>query len=521
MKINEPEFSIRTRRNTLDQFIEKKPTVDALIIGGGIVGVGLARELSIRGLKPIVLEKNDFASGTSSKSSKLIHGGLRYLEMFDFKLVFEALSERHWLLKSHSHLVRPLQFNLPFYDKENAPPGQRPQWMLSLGLWLYDTLSLFRSPFFHGKHSKKECLKIFPGIQDKGLRACLYYADAMMLDDEMVLECAYDAFKRGATLLNYCKVLEVKPKNSDGLFEVIFEDRLNSGKKIHILSHEVISCVGPWTEQIGSMIPGGAVKKLKPSKGVHLIFDHARFPIEHCLVMYSPEGRIIFAIPRVDLGTGANKVIVGTTDSPEKKDPNEITASKEDVQYLMDVLNRYFPKQNLTKKDIVMTYAGVRPLIDDGHQAEAKVSREHEIWKNDQGIIFMAGGKYTTFRVISEELADFAFPDSEAPGHHSRDQLSTPEEYSNRIMGHAIWGKYSIEWFKWKLQHHMPCTLEDLIFRRSPMWMDGKKLCVSNHAQLDEIIKMASDYFSWSNEETTKQRKLLTDSLKMNLVEVE
>ncbi|MEW6057777.1 MAG: FAD-dependent oxidoreductase, partial [Bdellovibrionota bacterium] len=216
-----PEFSSHTRKKTLDRLAQSEGEVyDAIIIGGGIVGAGLARELAIRGIKSLLVEKRDFASGTSSKSSKLIHGGLRYLEMFDFGLVFEALAERHWLLKTHPHLVQPLQFNLPIYSKENAPEGVRSSLLLGLGLWVYDALSLFRTPFFHGRYKTQDVKQLFPGIREEGLKGSYYYADAMMMDDEVVLETVADAHRRGATLFNYVEALGVGPRTAEGTFEV-------------------------------------------------------------------------------------------------------------------------------------------------------------------------------------------------------------------------------------------------------------------------------------------------------------
>ena len=410
-----PRFSSQTRTKALEDLRSGQPPVyDAFVIGGGIVGVGAARELAIRGLKTLLVEKNDFASGTSSRSSKLIHGGLRYLEMLDFKLVFEALSERHWLLKTHPHLVKPLEFVLPAYEAKHAPPKARSGALLGMGLWLYDALSLFRTPFFHGWYDGKKLIEKFPGIRALGLKGGYYYADAMMLDDELVLECALDAKRRGAELLNYVSATKVS-KTSNGLYQIDLVDELSPGvatSPLKVFAKEVIVCVGPWTERVGSLIEGGAKKKLKPSKGVHLVVPWKRFPVDSVLVMYAPDGRIIFIIPRKDLGSDAEMVIIGTTDSPELGDPSDVSTSESDVDYLLQVLAEYFPEVGLTRNDIVNTYAGVRPLIDDGAETEAKTSREHEIWRNDQGVVFVAGGKYTTFRPMSQEIVDFSHPQS-------------------------------------------------------------------------------------------------------------
>lgn len=483
------EFSYKTRSQFLEDIKSNKS--DVLVIGGGIVGASVLRELSLRGIKGTLVDKSDFANATSSKSSKLIHGGLRYLEMMDFKLVFEALAERHWLLKSHPHLVTPLQFNLPVFNKENAPQGSRPGFILSIGLWLYDFLALGRSPFRHGKHSREESLKLFPGIKNDGLKYSLYYADAMMLDDELVLECIYDAVQRNdSKAISYCNVMNVQKNASEYLIKL--KDEVTK-EEFEIQAANVISCVGPWTEKISSQIIGGSGKKLKPSKGVHIVLPWSKLPLKHCLVMQSQDGRIIFAIPRLDLGEGAEVLIVGTTDSKEEGDPAQITANKSDVDYLLAELNEYFPKANLTKNDLSTTFAGVRPLIDDGH-TEAKTSREHEIWRNEEGIVFMAGGKYTTFRNIAEEIVDFAFPDSSLQI-NNHEQLSKPDEYQKRFGSNRIWGRFTEDWIRWKLQFHCPLTLEDVVFRRIPMWLHGIRIV--EEKSFEKIVQISAEYFNW------------------------
>ena len=482
-----PEFSRATRVQKLAELSQSSaPVYDAVVIGGGIVGAGLLRELAIRGVNALLVEKKDFASGTSSKSSKLVHGGLRYLEMFDFGLVFEALSERHWLLKTHPHLVSPMEFVLPIYKKGEAPVGARSSALLGLGLWVYDALSLFRTPFFHGRHSLDTLKGLFPGVRAQGLRGGYYYADAMMLDDELVLEVLLDSVRRGACALNYCAATRVDPRDRDGLYRIHLEtcdpavspppNEQSASESLQVRAREVIMCVGPWTEEVSGIVAGGAQKKLRPSRGVHLVLDWARLPVERCLVMYAPDGRIIFAIPRKDLGDEAAVTIVGTTDAPEHGAIDQVEATSDDVEYLFGVLKEYFPNSKLAKSDVLMTYAGVRPLIDDGAENEAKTSREHEIWKNEQGVVFMAGGKYTTFRKISEEIADFAFPRSKSDAKESRQPLSTPDDYAKRFSGAPLWGRFTEGWVEWKLKHHAPLCLDDVVFRRLPLWMHGQKI---------------------------------------------
>ncbi len=509
--MNYPAFNSHTRQKVLEKLASHPTTYDAVIIGGGIVGAGLLRELAIRGIKALLVEKSDFASGTSSKSSKLIHGGLRYLEMGDFHLVFEALAERHWLLQTHPHLVSPVEFNVPIYEKKWAPPGARGTALLGLGLWLYDGLSLFKTPFFHGRHNKQEVLSLFPHMRDQGLKGSYYYSDAMMMDDEIVLENLLDAKRRGAEALNYVQAKEVSAKNADGTYHVHLENTFDRSSSFSVQAKQVIVCVGPWTEKFGKHVPGGAERKLKPSKGIHIIIPWSRFPVNQCLVMYAPDGRVLFIIPRKDLGPGAEMVIIGTTDSPEKKAPEDVTADSHDVDYLLRILSGYFPDAHITQKDIVMTYAGVRPLLDEGESSEAKTSREHEIWRNAAGIVFMAGGKYTTFRKISQEIADFSFPGTSTKNHVSKELLSTPKDYQARLTGRPVWGRFTDEWIAWKCEHHCPLTLEDIVFRRLPLWMGGRDI---SPEVLDHVAKVVARYFDWDHARVENEKQKVWSGLK-------
>jgi glycerol-3-phosphate dehydrogenase len=530
-----PPNNAQTRQAFLDQIASgTTPVYDAVIVGGGIVGAGAARDLALRGLKVALFEKGDYASATSSKSSKLIHGGLRYLEMFDFGLVFEALSERHWLLKTHPHLVLPLRFVLPLYKKGSGPSsGLRPGWMLRLGLWLYDTLALFRTPYFHGELSPEDVARRFPGVQKAGLKAGLYYADAMMRDDELVLECLSDAVRHGAACANYTTVKSVSKRFGEGenaFYEVslaeslpvYFQHNAPPVRQLKVRAKQVIVCVGPWTDRMESVVAGGSGRKMKPSRGIHLVIPWSRFPIEDCMVMSAPDGRIVFVIPRKDYGAGAEAVIVGTTDAPERGDLDDVQATRAEVEYLLGQLAVFFPEAKLTAADVVTTYAGVRPLLDDGHAAEAKTSREHEIWRNDEGIVFVAGGKYTTFRPMSEEIGDFAFPGVKAG--NSRAPLSRPDEYAARRQSTAgatgkagdrtpfLDGDTTLDWLKWVLRHQMPMTLCDMVFRRTTLWARGPALMQKANVVQDVAALMAAE-LGWSSERQEQEIKALEKAL--------
>jgi glycerol-3-phosphate dehydrogenase len=408
------DFSFRSRAEALRKFRDE--VFDLLIIGGGITGAGTARDAASRGLKVALVEARDFAWGTSSRSSKLIHGGLRYLQNMEFGLVFEALSERSHLLKTVPHMVRPLPFFMPVYRGDK--PGR---FLLGVGLWLYDVLALGRAPGFHRSFSKRKFLEQIPFLKEEGLKGGFRYFDASMWDDVLAVETLRAAHESGASVANYAEAVSPVWENEQVRgFEV--RDLESPGSaSIRLRAKRTVVCAGPWADQVGFKLSSHWRRWLNPSKGVHLLFDLKRIPIPGAIVMSHPEdGRISFVIPRPDYGAGV--VIVGTTDGPTPLEPERATIEPADVDYLMDLLNRYFPTLGLTPADILSAYVGVRPLM--GAQASTvgsegtapratatdlqKVSREHYIGPGPGGVILVAGGKYTTHRLMAREIVDVA-----------------------------------------------------------------------------------------------------------------
>lgn len=405
------EFSFRSRENTLQRFRDE--VFDLLIIGGGITGAATARDAVSRGLKVAVVERKDFAYGTSSRSSKLVHGGLRYLQNFEFHLVFEALAERALLLRTIPTMVRPLPFFLPVYEGDKNGRA-----LLDMGLWLYDLLALFRTPGFHQSLSRDKMLEQIPFLRKDGLRGGFRYFDASMWDDVLAVETLRAAHSGGAAVANYVEA--VGPLwTGDRVTGFRARDLEGSGSQINLRAHRTVVCAGPWTDQVGGTLSSQWRSWLNPSKGVHLIFDLKKVPVPGAMVMSIPEdGRIAFVIPRPDYGAGVT--IVGTTDGPTPKDPDEATIDKTDVDYLMGLLKRYFPELPLSASDILSAYVGVRPLMgatapmagsegQSGKSGETlqKVSREHHIGAGPGGTVVVAGGKYTTHRKMAEEIVDF------------------------------------------------------------------------------------------------------------------
>ena len=381
------KLSVAERTHSLEEM--RNEDFDLAIIGGGITGAGVARDAASRGLKVALIEGGDFAVGTSSRSSKLIHGGIRYLENLEFHLVFESLSERQRLFELAPHLVHPLKFLLPVYKS-----GRVPAWKMGLGMLVYDALSLFEAPELSQFLDVSEIRQEFPALQTNDLSGAFTYYDAYMDDDRLVMETLRSARTHGAVIANYVRATGVEFEG-DYVGAIECEDQITK-EKFPLRARHFVSSVGPWTDKLGHEIFDGWKIKLRPSKGVHLTFNRSRFQLEDAVVM-AAESRIVFAIPRHEM------VIVGTTDTDYPGDPAQVQATKEDVEYLLNVIARYFPGANITHEDIIGCYAGVRPLIDDGSQTESKTSREHLIWTDPRGVTFVAGGKYTTYRHMAEQ----------------------------------------------------------------------------------------------------------------------
>lgn len=386
------EFSFLTRQQNIEKL--QSEHFDILIIGGGITGAGVARDAALRGLKVALVEGNDFASGTSSRSSKLIHGGIRYLENLEFHLVFEALNERTKLFQMAPNLVHPLRFMIPIF--QNSRVGMI---KMGLGMWLYDALSLFQTPQMHERLDYKESLMRMPILQDKDLKGSFEYSDAYMDDDRLVIETLRSAHEAGAVIVSYTKALRSNFSDKK-VSSIEVQDQLTD-KKFNIYCQQVICTVGPWTDLVGETLVDDWKSILRPTKGIHLTFKKDRLPITNAVVMAVEKGnRIVFAIPRHEM------IIIGTTDTDFSGNPSNAAVTSDDVKYLLQVTNQYFPNAKLQVADIVSSYAGVRPLVKDESATEGKTSREHIIIEDLRGFTFVAGGKYTTYRLMSQQVVD-------------------------------------------------------------------------------------------------------------------
>lgn len=370
---------------------------DLLIVGGGITGAGAARDAAMRGMSVGLIEARDFASGTSSRSSKLIHGGIRYLENMEFRLVFEALNERNRLFEMCPHLVHPLRFMIPLFRDSRVG-----MFKMGMGMWLYDALALFQAPEMHEHLTASEALDRMPILRAEGLRGGYVYSDGYMDDDRLVHETLRAASGLGAAIVNYTQAGDLRINEQGRVQSVICQDRL-TGKEFPVRARHIVSTVGPWTDALGARWSGHWKKILRPTKGIHLTLAKERLPLSSAVVMGAERSdRIVFAIPRHEM------VLIGTTDTDFTGDPSDVRAEREDVDYLLNIARNYFPGARLMESDILATYAGVRPLVQDGASSEGKTSREHTIFSDPRGITFVAGGKYTTYRKMAEQVVDEA-----------------------------------------------------------------------------------------------------------------
>jgi glycerol-3-phosphate dehydrogenase len=380
-------FSKYTRENILSSC--ESTDYDLLIIGGGITGAGVARDATSRGMKVLLCEAHDFASGTSSRSSKLVHGGIRYLENFEFGLVHEALTERTLLLETAPHMVHPLRFLLPVYKTSRVG-----LFKMELGMILYDLLSFFEAPKLHELHLSQKTQAAEPLLKADELVGSVVYSDAFMEDDRLVIETLRSAHSMGADAVNYTRVTHLE-ETSTGINAKIFDER--SKKEYSVRAKHVVCSVGPWTDIAGKALLSEWKPVMRPTKGVHLVFPRERIPVNRGIVM-AVEERIVFVIPRGEV------VIVGTTDTDYPGNPSDVLVNKEDVTYLLGVANKYFPTLSLKAEDVISCYAGVRPLVKDDSSTEGKTSREHAIYKHSDAITLVAGGKYTTYRAMAEDI---------------------------------------------------------------------------------------------------------------------
>jgi glycerol-3-phosphate dehydrogenase len=365
-----------------------KNTYDLLVVGGGINGAAIAHLAAKRGMKVALIEKGDFASGTSSKSTKLIHGGIRYLENFEIDLVYESLQERHIQLEAAPHLVKPLPFVIPVYKGD-----KRPLWMMQFGVFLYDLLAGKYRVKPRKNLSREEVIRLEPGIEQKGLKGGVLYYDAQMDDARLCLENVLMADRYGAHVANYVKAVSFIKENGR-VAGVRAHDMLGI-REFDIRAKRVICAAGPWTNELLRLDTANAKKKVRTTKGIHIVYK-GEISKHAVLIGSQSDRRIFFVIPWM------GNSLIGTTDTDYIASPDSVKVEPEDIEYLERESRRVFPGLDFSKEKILSTFAGLRPLIRKGGSPR-KVSRKHLFYTSQSGVIFVVGGKYTTYRKVAED----------------------------------------------------------------------------------------------------------------------
>jgi glycerol-3-phosphate dehydrogenase len=369
--------------------------LDAVVIGGGMAGAGVARDLALRGASVALFEKGDFASGTSSKSSKLIHGGLRYLELADFKLVRESLREKKTLERLAPHLVRPLPFLVPVY--RGAARGLI---KVRIGMWLYDLLTPGKNTERYRVLRPVDALSMEPSVRADDLRGAGYYFDDLLLYPErLCLENVLSAARHGARVLNYCEVEEFVPGRR-GLDGVKVRDLL-SGHVQAVRAKTIVNCGGPWVDRLRAMaqVADRSPRLLRTTKGIHCLLPRMT---DRAVYLSAHDERMIFVIPWREFS------LVGTTDTDFEGDPDRLWATREEVTYLLDEVAKVLPDKRVALENVAYTYAGVRPLSFEPGASATKVSREHKVVPEgpDGHFLSVTGTKLTCFRSLAESVGD-------------------------------------------------------------------------------------------------------------------
>ncbi len=385
-------FSNRNRPHFLKAAQQQE--FDLVVIGGGITGCGIALDASLRGIKTLLLEKNDFGYGTSSRSTKLIHGGLRYLKQLELKLVRDVGRERAIVYRNARHVVLPERMLLPIV--KNGSLGKQSS---SLGLMVYDLLAGVKKSEQRVMLNKHFTLEAEPLLDESKVTGGGLYFEYRTDDARLVIELAKSAFKEGALLLNYAEVRSFVKSDSGKIAGLTVMDK-TSDATFEVRAKYVVNAAGPWVDVLRKEDGSLSSKRLQLTKGVHIVFRHEQLPVKQAVYFDVADGRMIFAIPRNGI------TYVGTTDTVYNQDIDSPKANNQDVQYLLNAVNQMFPSVNLKKEDVVSSWAGLRPLIHEDGKSPSELSRKDEVIVSPSGLISIAGGKLTGYRLMAEKVTD-------------------------------------------------------------------------------------------------------------------
>jgi len=463
---------------------------DVLVIGGGITGAGIARDAAMRGLSVAIVDKGDWAGGTSSRSSRLIHGGIRYLEHGQIGLVRESVRERETLLRIAPHLVKPLEFTWPVYRGARLP-----KWKLRAGLTAYDLLAGVGRLRRHDSLNVTEVLEHEPSLRRDSLVGGASYYDASTDDSRITLANVQSAVTHGATAVSYARISAGVESTTNG-GGVVVRDQLSEAE-LHIRARSVVSATGPWQAQ--------------GTKGTHVAVPRHRVGNRSAVTLISPiDGRVMFVIP------GGDQAIIGTTDTFTTEKPDQVRATESDVDYLLASANAYFPDGRLVRDDVVASWAGIRPLAATTAGANpSSISREHHIERDANGVITVSGGKLTTYRSMAAEVVDLVFDEleqkspasrtaeEELPGRDRNERRAAIESRDPELARSVIHGlPYTCSDVTLAATEEMAVTLADVMIRRTHIAFELADHGVSSARSIATVM---GETLHW-DEKTIQQR---------------
>jgi len=486
---------------------------DIIILGGGITGAGVLAEASRRGLRALLLEARDFAYGTSSRSSKLVHGGLRYLRQAQIRLTRASVREREELLRGAEGLVSPLGFYVANYQGDTTSP-----WMFGLGLAVYDVLA---RKWAHEKLEVSQMLDRVPALAGGKLVGGYHFSDAQTDDTRLVMRVLLEAARHGGTALNYTRAIKLLRDGAGRVLGVVAQDESGTGKTAEIRARAVVNATGVWADELrGTM---GKPKRLRAIRGSHLVFPADKLPVPEAISLLHPrDSRAVFLLPWQGV------TLVGTTDADHPGDLwQEPFISPSEIDYLLELVRHACPTLKLTADDVLSTWAGVRPVIDTGIADPSKESREHVVW-NEDGLLTVTGGKLTTFRMMARQALQAlqgALPELRSPADPAPllEQQARAADWLSSLDGHArqrLLGLYGADapmvyhaspvdcvpiegtpalWseLRWAARAEGVVHLDDLLLRRVRL---GMLLPQGGIGHIDRIRAIAQPELRWSDQ---------------------
>lgn len=511
-----------------EQLLKLKQTLhyDVVIIGGGAGGLGTAVDASTRGLNTVLFEAADFAKGTSSRSTKLAHGGVRYLEQGDISLVREALKERGIMSKNAKHLVKNLSFIIPNYNWWAS-------YFYTIGLKIYDllagNLSLGKSEYI----SKKKTIALLPTVEQKGLQNGVIYHDGQFDDSRMAINLAQTAVENGTCVINYIKVIQLLKDSNHKITGVIIEDQ-ESGEKYEIKGTAIINATGVFTNSIMKMNDKAYKKYVVPSQGIHLVLDKSFLPGEDALMIpKTTDGRVFFIIPY------HNKIVIGTTDTLTKSHSLEPIATEEEIKLVLETTQNSLSKKP-TRADVLSVFAGLRPLAapEGKGKITKEVSRSHKVIVSETGLITITGGKWTTYRKMAEDVVNQAIlthhlPKSICKTEHVSIHGNKKTTALDRINHFYVYGTditkilklqedepelkeklhpdydYTLAEVVWAIRHEMARTIDDILARRVRLlFLDARAAIISSEKVAELLAKELGRDEIWKQNQIESFKKL-------------